>query len=80
MNIETIRDFLGWCTLINIGVLLLMTVSLISMRPMISRLHARMFGFSESLLPMEFYRFIGYYKMAVLILNLVPYLALRVMA
>lgn len=80
MNIETIRDFLGWCTLINFGVLLLMTTSLMLLRPMISRLHARMFGFNESLLPLEFYRFIAYYKMAVIIFNLVPYLALRVMA
>jgi hypothetical protein len=80
MNIETIRDFLGWCTLINFGVLILMTVSLVLLRPTITRLHARMFGFSETALPLEFYRFIAYYKIAVLIFNLVPYLALRVMA
>lgn len=80
MNIESIHDFLGWCTLINFGMLLLMTVSFVLLRSKISRLHARMFGFNESLLPLEFYRFIAYYKMAVLLFNLVPYLALRVMA
>jgi hypothetical protein len=38
MNIETIRDFLGWCTLINFGILLLMTVAFVLLRPTISRL------------------------------------------
>jgi hypothetical protein len=80
MYLEPFRDFLGWCTLINFGVLILMTVSLLLFRKKISGLHARMFGFSESQAPIEFYRFIAYYKMAVLIFNLVPYLALRVMA
>lgn len=80
MNLEPLRDFLGWCTLINFGVLILMTVSLLLFRKKISGLHARMFGFNESLVPIEFYRFIAYYKMTVLVFNLVPYLALRVMA
>ncbi len=39
---------------------------------------ARWFGSSESVLSIEFYRFLAYYKMAVLLLNLVPYLALRI--
>lgn len=80
MNVETFRDFLGWCTAINFGVLILMTLSIGLLRHKIGRLHSRMFGFDESHLPLEFYRFIAYYKMAVLIFNLVPYLALRVMA
>ncbi len=80
MTIETFRDFLGWCTLINFGILIVMTLALGLLRGKISTLHARMFGFNASLLPLEFYRFIAYYKMAVLIFNIVPYLALRVMA
>ncbi len=80
MTLETIRDFLGWSTLIHFGVLLVMTVSFGLLRGKISRLHSRIFGLDEALIPLEFYRFIAYYKMAVLIFSLVPYLALRVMA
>lgn len=79
MYLETIRDFLGWCTLINLGLLVVITVSLLLFHKKVGRLHARMFGFDASLVPLECYRFIAYYKMAVLIFNLAPYLALRIM-
>lgn len=78
MNFETLRDFLGWCTLLNFGLLLLMTFALMGCRRPVARLHARWFGFSESVLSIEFYRFLAHYKMAVLLFNLVPYLALRI--
>lgn len=79
MYLEPLRDFLGWCTLINLGLLVIITVSPLLFRKKVGRLHARMFGFDPSLAPLECYHFIAYYKMAVLIFNLAPYLALRIM-
>ena len=78
-SIETIREFLGWCSVINIGMLFLSTIMLISMRGWIIKIHANMTGVSEAELPVIYLQFLGNYKMLIIILNLVPYIALRVM-
>lgn len=87
MSTETIRDFLGWCTLINFGFLILMTLAYCFQRNRIAKLHGLMFGFdvfrygeSRARVGLELYRFIAYYKLAILIFNLVPYLALSIVA
>ena len=78
-SIETIREFLGWCSVINIGMLFLSTIMLLTMRSWIIKIHANMTGVSEAELPAIYLQFLGNYKMLIIILNLVPYIALRVM-
>lgn len=41
MNLETLHNFLGWCTLLNFALLLLMTLALMGCRRRVARLHAR---------------------------------------
>ncbi len=78
-SIETVREFLGWCSVINIGMLLLSTIMLTIMRGWIIKIHAKMTGVSEADLPRIYLEFLGNYKMLIIILNLVPYIALRIM-
>ena len=47
-SIETIREFLGWCSVVNIGMLVISTVMLTSMRNWIVKIHAGMTGASEA--------------------------------
>ena len=79
MNIETIREFLGWCATINIGFLVLSSVMILLFGKPISRLHGKMFGLEEERLRQHFYEFLGNFKILVLIFNVAPYLALRIM-
>lgn len=78
-SIETTREFLGWCSVINIGMLFLSTIMLTVMRSWIIKVHANLTGVSEAELPRIYLEFLGNYKMLVVVLNLVPYVALRIM-
>ena len=77
---ESLREFLGWCTIINVGLLSISAFIVMLMRGPISRLHGKMFGLSEETVMRAIYQYLAQYKIAVILLNLVPYLALIIMA
>ena len=79
MTIETLTTFLGWCTAINIGLLLFSSLFIMLMRGTTTKIHSAMFGLPASDLPMEYFRYLGTFKIAIIVLNLVPYLVLRLM-
>ena len=80
MNMHALTVFLGWCSVINIGVLLFSTLALIAIRGPVSNIHSKLFGVSQSDLAPLYMQYLGNYKIAIIILNIVPYLALTIMA
>lgn len=78
--IDTLTTFLGWCSVINIGVLVLSTIILMIMREPIVGIHSRLFGLNPAELPATYFQYLGNYKIAIFIFNLVPYIALKVMS
>jgi len=78
-TIEVARTFFGWCSVINIGLLAFSTIMLIAMRDFSSRLHAKMFGLDESDALRAYFAYLANYKIAVIVLNIVPWLALVLM-
>jgi len=79
-SIETIREFLGWCSVINIGMLFISTIMLTIMRSWVVKIHAGTTGVSEAELPRIYIEFLGNYKILIIVFNVVPYLSLRLMA
>ena len=80
MNTETAREFFGWCTVINIGVMFLSLIKILSLRNWASRVHARMFGLAdEDSVRQAYFQFFANYKIALVVFNFVPYLALTIM-
>lgn len=79
-SIETIREFLGWCSVVNIGMLVISTVMLTIMRNWVVKLHAGTTGVSEAELPRIYIEFLGNYKILIIMFNVVPYIALSIMA
>jgi hypothetical protein len=75
----TLTTLLGWCALINLALYLLSAVALTQAQRFTVKLHSRWFGQRPDELPALYLRFLGNYKIAILVFNLVPYLALRVM-
>lgn len=65
MTTGILTEFLGWASVINIAVLAFTAIVVIVMRGPISRIHSNMFGLD---------------KIAVIVLNIGPYLALKIMA
>ena len=74
---QLVLAVLGWCTVFNMGVLVFSSLALVCCGGPIARLHHKWFGISEAELKREYFRYLANYKILTLILNLVPYLALR---
>ncbi len=80
MTIETIAAVLGWTTLINFALLAWWFLFLIFAHDWTHRLHAKWFRLSPERFDAIHYSLMGVYKMGIIIFNLVPYLALRIVA
>ena len=78
MNALTI--FLGWCSIINISILFLSIVALGLVRKPVARMHSKIFGVSESDLPSAYMQYLGNYKIVIIVFNLVPYIALKIIS
>jgi len=80
MTIEALTELLGWASVLNIVVLMLSTVTLIAMRGVISNIHSRLFGLDEQDLGRAYFQYLAQYKIAIIVLNIAPYIALKIMA
>ena len=69
--------WLGWCSLINIGLLVLWFAMFSLAHDWIYQLHGRWFKLSTERFDAIHYAGMALFKMAILLFNLVPYLALR---
>lgn len=77
-TIETVTVVLGWCTVLNLGMLAFTGVIVMAMRKLMMQVHARMFGVNETELPGLYFQYMAQYQLGILILNLAPYLALKI--
>jgi hypothetical protein len=78
-TIEAAREFLGWCSVINIGLLIFSGIFVVLFRGPISRIHAKMFDLDESNISRAYFQYLAQYKIAIIVFNIVPYFALRIM-
>ena len=78
MSIDTLRAFLLWCTIINYGVLLLWIFCFVFARDWIDWFANRCFRLSAGQLDVIGYSGIVLYKLGILLFNLIPYIALRI--
>jgi hypothetical protein len=78
MTTEVLTAVLGWSAVINLVILVFSSLTVIVMRGPITRTHSRMFGLDEKDLGRAYFQYLGEYKIAVIVLNIAPYLALRI--
>jgi hypothetical protein len=76
MDIVIVRAFFLWCTIINVGLLILSFLICACAGDWIYRMHSRWFPISREAFYVAIYSFLGLFKIFVLAFNLVPYLAL----
>jgi hypothetical protein len=79
ITLETLTTFFGWCSIINIAILLFTTFLLVGFKDIIATIHSKMFGLHQQGLPLIYFTYLGNYKIAIFIFSLVPYLALKIM-
>ena len=77
MDIETLHELLGHCLAINVAILFLTTVFLGLLSGWASRVHAKMFDLDETWVRQGYFSYLANYKLAVIVLNLVPWIALN---
>jgi hypothetical protein len=78
MTIETIRDTLAWCTVINMAFLLFWWLFMAVAHDWIYRMHSRWFHISAARFDKIHYQGIVLLKLGIVLFNLTPYLALRI--
>lgn len=78
MTIYQIREFLGWCSVINVGLMLLSFLMMALMREVMYKFHSKLFSITESQFNAILYSFLGVYKVLVFVFNIVPYIAVSV--
>ncbi len=79
MTTAELATMLGWSAVINTLVLLVSTISLIALRPSIAGIHNKLFGLDDKDLGRAYFQYLAQYKIAILVLNIVPYAALKIM-
>jgi hypothetical protein len=76
MNIETLRHFLLWCTIINYAFLVLWVVLYLQGRGWMHRLYGRIFHLSAEQFDAINFAGIVLYKLGIVLLNMVPLISL----
>lgn len=81
-SIETLATFFGWCTVINIGIVLifLMFMNVIDKDGFLIKLGVRIFGNTKEDMLATIFRVFLQYRILIAVFNLVPYIALKIMA
>ena len=77
---EGLKHLLAWCLVINYTILIVWFVIFLLGRDWLTRIHGKMFGVPPEKINTMMYLLIGIYKLGILLLNLVPYLALRIVS
>jgi len=78
MSIAMAREALLWCTVINYGVLVVWWLVFLLAHDWMYRLHGRWFHLSMDQFDALHYVGMGLFKIGILLFNLVPYIALRI--
>ena len=78
MTIEIIRSTLAWCTVINWVLLLWWLLFFTMAHDWMYRLHSKWFNLSVEKFDTIHYAGMAVFKMGIMLFNLVPYLALRI--
>jgi len=78
MTIEMMRAALGWCSIINMGLLLWWFLILMFAHDWVYRIHSKWFKLSPEMFDTIHYAGIAFFKIAVFVFNVVPYFALRI--
>ena len=78
MTVEQIRDVLGWCAVINIGLLLWWFLMFALAHDFVYRLHGKWFKLTVERFDTIHYAGMAFFKIGIFLLNIVPYLALHI--
>ena len=80
MTLEILTALFGRMLLLNLGLYLLSALMIFALRDWITRFQARLFAMEPADIRRILYAWLGAYKLGIILLCLVPWLALRLTA
>lgn len=78
LDIETVTEFLGWCAIINIGILTISSLFVIILNTFAVKMHSKLFQVDKPFLDQEYFKYLAHFKILLIIFNIVPYFALKI--
>ncbi len=78
-SIPILTSFLGWMLVLNVGLLLFSTIMLSLCKTWVTKVHAKLFNLNADALGIEYFRYLANYKVLVIVFNLAPWVALKLM-
>ena len=80
MDIQTLTSFFMWCTIMNGALLLFWTTMCIWSPELVYRTQSKWFPIPRETFNVIIYSFIGLFKIVFLVFNIIPYVALLILA
>jgi hypothetical protein len=80
MTLEMMKDFLLWCSIINIGLMLLWFLFFVFGHDFIYRQHGKWFKISVEKFDAIHYAGMAIFKMFIIFFNIIPYFALLIVS
>ncbi len=80
MTMTELSTLLGWCTVINFGLLSIIALCLFALRDWVKGIHSSLYGIPGDQLDAIYFNYMANYKLLIFIFNLVPWIALQIMA
>lgn len=78
MSIDILMKFLGWCAVINFALLIWWAVFIIFAHDWVYRIHTKWFNLNLERFDAIHYSGMAFYKLSIILFNVAPYLALRI--
>ena len=80
MTIETLTSFFKWCTILNAAILIYSSLFLCFAPGFVYRIQSKWYPISRETFDIIAYSYLGLFKVLFIVFNLVPYLALVIIA
>jgi hypothetical protein len=78
MTVDILLGVLGWSAVINIGLLLWWSLWILFAHDFVYRMHSKWFKIPVEKFDAIHYAGMAFYKITIIVFNVVPYLALRI--
>jgi hypothetical protein len=80
MSLEQLAALLGWMTVINMVIMVLSAILLAGLKGILGRYHSKLFAVSAEEVAAASCNYLGRFKVLIIVFNLTPYIALRLIA
>lgn len=79
MTLELLTALFGWMTVINVALLVSSTIILLLFRNQVISIHSKLTGVKADSLISAYLYFLVFYKVLIIVFNIIPYLALKLL-